>query len=144
MIELAPNWKRSLTLTHPLILSSAFIADARVGAIITLPQAAALAVGAVKQQPVVKDGQLAVGTRMKITISADHRVTDGAETARFLQAVKAVPVPAPAGEAPTSRRTTRCCTCCGATVTLASSTAATTASAARAQSCWKVNRSHPA
>jgi pyruvate dehydrogenase E2 component (dihydrolipoamide acetyltransferase) len=59
-------------------------------AIITLPQAAALAVGAVKQQPVVKDGQLAVGTRMKITISADHRVTDGAEAARFLQAIKAV------------------------------------------------------
>ncbi len=59
-------------------------------AIITLPQAAALAVGAVKQQPVVKEGQLAVGTRMKITISADHRVTDGAEAARFLQAVKAV------------------------------------------------------
>ncbi|MCX6027981.1 MAG: dihydrolipoamide acetyltransferase family protein [Chloroflexi bacterium] len=59
-------------------------------AIITLPQAAALAVGAVKQQPVVKDGQLAVGTRMKMTISADHRVTDGAEAARFLQAVKAV------------------------------------------------------
>ncbi len=59
-------------------------------AIITLPQAAALAVGSVKQQPVVRDGQLAVGTRMKMTISADHRVTDGAEAARFLQAVKAV------------------------------------------------------
>ncbi len=37
MIELAPNWKRSLTLTHPLILSSAFTTDARVGAIVTLP-----------------------------------------------------------------------------------------------------------
>jgi len=36
-IELAPNHKRSLTLTHPLILSSAFAADARVGAIVTLP-----------------------------------------------------------------------------------------------------------
>ena len=58
-------------------------------AIITLPQAAALAVGAVQQTPVVRDGQLAVGTRMKMTISADHRVTDGAEAARFLQAVKA-------------------------------------------------------
>ena len=59
-------------------------------AIITLPQAAALAVGAVKKVPVVNaDGQLAVGTRMKATLSADHRVTDGAEAAKFLQALKA-------------------------------------------------------
>lgn len=59
-------------------------------AIITLPQAAALAVGAVKKAPVVNaDGQLAVGTRMKATLSADHRVTDGAEAAQFLQALKA-------------------------------------------------------
>lgn len=59
-------------------------------AIITLPQAAALAVGAVKKVPVVNaDGQLAVGTRMKATLSADHRVTDGAEVAQFLQALKA-------------------------------------------------------
>lgn len=59
-------------------------------AIITLPQAAALAVGAVQKAPVVNaDGQLAVGTRMKVTLSADHRVTDGAEAAQFLQAVKA-------------------------------------------------------
>ncbi len=59
-------------------------------AIITLPQAAALAVGTVKKTPVVNaDGQLAVGTRMKATLSADHRVTDGAEAAQFLQALKA-------------------------------------------------------
>jgi pyruvate dehydrogenase E2 component (dihydrolipoyllysine-residue acetyltransferase) len=59
-------------------------------AIINPPQAAILAVGAVKRVPVVnEDGALAVGTRMKMTISADHRVTDGAEAARFLQAVKA-------------------------------------------------------
>ncbi len=59
-------------------------------AIITLPQAAALAVGAVKKVPVVNnDGQLTVGTRMKATLSADHRVTDGAEVAKFLQALKA-------------------------------------------------------
>ena len=59
-------------------------------AIINPPQAAILAVGAVKRVPVVdSNGQLAVGTRMKITISADHRVTDGAEAARFLQALKA-------------------------------------------------------
>jgi pyruvate dehydrogenase E2 component (dihydrolipoyllysine-residue acetyltransferase) len=59
-------------------------------AIINPPQAAILAVGAVRRVPVVDpDGALAVGTRMKMTISADHRVTDGAEAARFLQAVKA-------------------------------------------------------
>ena len=59
-------------------------------AIITMPQAAALAVGAVQKIPVVNaDGQLAVGTRMKVTLSADHRVTDGAEVAKFLQALKA-------------------------------------------------------
>lgn len=59
-------------------------------AIISPTQAAILAVGSVKQVPVVgPDGQLTVGTRVKITISADHRVTDGAEAARFLQAVKA-------------------------------------------------------
>jgi len=59
-------------------------------AIINPPQAAILAVGAVKQVPVVdQDGQLAAGTRMKMTISADHRVTDGVEAASFLQSVQA-------------------------------------------------------
>jgi pyruvate dehydrogenase E2 component (dihydrolipoamide acetyltransferase) len=58
-------------------------------AIITLPQAAALAVGAVKKVAVVDaSGQLTAGTRMKVTLSADHRVTDGAEVARFLQALR--------------------------------------------------------
>lgn len=58
-------------------------------AIINPPQAAALAVGALRRTPVVgPDGQLVAGTRMKLTISADHRVTDGAEAAQFLGAVK--------------------------------------------------------
>ena len=57
-------------------------------AIISPPQAGVLAIGAVQQVPVVENGQLAVGTRMKATISADHRVTDGAEAARFMQAFK--------------------------------------------------------
>jgi pyruvate dehydrogenase E2 component (dihydrolipoamide acetyltransferase) len=57
-------------------------------AIINPPQAAILAVGAVKRVPVVsEDGGLAAGTRMKATISADHRVTDGAEAAQFLRAL---------------------------------------------------------
>ncbi|MDQ7857811.1 MAG: dihydrolipoamide acetyltransferase family protein [Armatimonadota bacterium] len=53
-------------------------------AIVNPPQAAILAVGAAKPQPVVRDGALAVATMMQMTCSADHRVTDGAEVARFL------------------------------------------------------------
>jgi pyruvate dehydrogenase E2 component (dihydrolipoamide acetyltransferase) len=54
-------------------------------AIINPPEAAILAVGSVKQVPVVVNGEVKVGTRMRATISADHRVTDGAEAAQFLQ-----------------------------------------------------------
>lgn len=59
-------------------------------AIINPPDAAILAVGSARMVPVVVDGELTVGTRMKMTISADHRVTDGAEAAQFLQTVKAL------------------------------------------------------
>jgi pyruvate dehydrogenase E2 component (dihydrolipoamide acetyltransferase) len=59
-------------------------------AIINPPQAGILAVGAVRKVPVVTDeGGPTVGTRMKATVSADHRVTDGAEAAQFLQAIQA-------------------------------------------------------
>lgn len=57
-------------------------------AIINLPEAAILAVGATKDVPVVKDGQIVIGTRMKMTCAADHRVTDGAEVAQFLVALR--------------------------------------------------------
>ncbi|MBP7686752.1 MAG: 2-oxo acid dehydrogenase subunit E2 [Thermoflexales bacterium] len=57
-------------------------------AIINLPEAAILAVGSVRDVPVVKNGQVVPGKTMKVTISADHRVTDGAEAAKFLQDVK--------------------------------------------------------
>lgn len=57
-------------------------------AIINPPEAAILAVGSVADVPVIKDGALAVGKRMKATLSADHRVTDGAEAAQFMQAFK--------------------------------------------------------
>ncbi len=56
--------------------------------IINPPEAALLSTGSVQDVPVVKDGELAIGTRMKATISADHRVTDGAEAARYMQALK--------------------------------------------------------
>ncbi len=59
-------------------------------AIIYPPHAAILAVGSVKQQPVVRDGELAVGTIMKATLSTDHRVADGAEAAQFLMEIKRV------------------------------------------------------
>jgi len=57
-------------------------------AIINPPEAAILAVGAVRQVPVVADGALAVGWRMKATLSVDHRVADGAAGARFLQTLR--------------------------------------------------------
>ncbi|MBI3997382.1 MAG: 2-oxo acid dehydrogenase subunit E2, partial [Armatimonadetes bacterium] len=53
-------------------------------AIINPPQAAILAVGAAKPQPVVRDGEVGTATIMQATLSVDHRVTDGAEAARFL------------------------------------------------------------
>lgn len=56
-------------------------------AIINQPEAAILAVGSAREVPVVENGEVKVGTRMRITISADHRITDGAEAARFMQAL---------------------------------------------------------
>jgi pyruvate dehydrogenase E2 component (dihydrolipoyllysine-residue acetyltransferase) len=57
-------------------------------AIINPPEGAILAVGSILEKPVVVDGALAVGRRMKMTISCDHRAMDGAMGARFLQDVK--------------------------------------------------------
>ncbi len=57
-------------------------------AIINPPEAAILAVGSVRDVPVVKNGQVVPGKTMKVTISADHRVTDGVEAAKLLQEVK--------------------------------------------------------
>jgi len=57
-------------------------------AIINPPEAAILAVGSVQERPVVRDGQIVVGMRLKATVSADHRVTDGAEAAQWLQSFK--------------------------------------------------------
>ena len=57
-------------------------------AIINPPEAAILATGTLKAVPVIKNGAVVASQRMLITITADHRVTDGAEAAAFLQAVK--------------------------------------------------------
>jgi pyruvate dehydrogenase E2 component (dihydrolipoamide acetyltransferase) len=56
-------------------------------AIINPPEAAILAVGSVNRVPVIKEDQVVPGWRMKTTISVDHRVSDGAEAAQFLQAL---------------------------------------------------------
>lgn len=58
-------------------------------AIINPPEAAILAIGSARQVPVIKDGQVVPGWRMKASISVDHRVSDGAEAARFMQAMAA-------------------------------------------------------
>jgi pyruvate dehydrogenase E2 component (dihydrolipoamide acetyltransferase) len=55
-------------------------------AIINPPQAAILAVGAARQEPVVRDGELAVGTVMRMTLSVDHRPVDGVVAARWMKA----------------------------------------------------------
>ena len=57
-------------------------------AIVNPPQACILAIGAGKEIPVVKKGQLAIANVMNITVSADHRAVDGAVAAQFLSAVK--------------------------------------------------------
>lgn len=57
-------------------------------AIVDPPQAGILAVGTVKDKPVVVDGQLGIGKRMRITLSADHRILYGVPGAKFLQEVK--------------------------------------------------------
>ncbi len=57
-------------------------------AIINPPESAILAVGAVRKVPVVAGDALAVGHRMKVTLSSDHRVVDGAIAAQFLAEVR--------------------------------------------------------
>ena len=58
--------------------------------IINPPDACILAVGSIIQKPIVKDGEIVVGNMMKVTLSCDHRVVDGATGAQFLQTVAAI------------------------------------------------------
>ena len=57
-------------------------------AIIHAPEAAILAVGAIVEKPVVKDGQVVPGVRVALTLSCDHRVVDGVIAAQFLGRLK--------------------------------------------------------
>ncbi|MEX0784417.1 MAG: dihydrolipoamide acetyltransferase family protein [Dehalococcoidia bacterium] len=58
--------------------------------IINPPQAAILGVGSVMPQPAVRDDQVVVRQVMKVALSADHRVTDGAEGARFIKEIQGI------------------------------------------------------
>ena len=57
-------------------------------AIINAPDACILAVGGITETPVVKNGQIVPGNVMKVTLSSDHRVVDGADAAAFLATLK--------------------------------------------------------
>ncbi|WP_315820580.1 dihydrolipoamide acetyltransferase family protein [Paraflavitalea speifideaquila] len=57
-------------------------------AIINPPASCILAIGAINQVPVVKDGQIVIGNIMKVTLTCDHRVVDGATGAAFLKPCK--------------------------------------------------------
>jgi pyruvate dehydrogenase E2 component (dihydrolipoamide acetyltransferase) len=59
-------------------------------AIINTPDACILAVGSIAQKPIVKNGLIVVGNIMKLTLSCDHRVVDGATAAQFLGTLKAM------------------------------------------------------
>ncbi|GAB5408487.1 MAG: pyruvate dehydrogenase complex dihydrolipoamide acetyltransferase [Balneolaceae bacterium] len=57
-------------------------------AIINPPNACILAVGAIRDIPVIENGEIVPGKRMKVTLSSDHRVVDGAKAAQFLNTVR--------------------------------------------------------
>jgi pyruvate dehydrogenase E2 component (dihydrolipoamide acetyltransferase) len=59
-------------------------------AVINPPEAAILAVGAISREPAEHQGQIVLRDRMRLTLSVDHRATDGATGARFLQELKKV------------------------------------------------------
>jgi pyruvate dehydrogenase E2 component (dihydrolipoamide acetyltransferase) len=59
-------------------------------AIINSPDSCILAIGAIQQVPVVKNGEIKVGNVMKVTMSCDHRVVDGATGAAFLHTLKSL------------------------------------------------------
>ncbi len=59
-------------------------------AIINIPDSCILAVGAIIEKPIVKNGQIVVGNIMKVTLSCDHRVVDGVTGSLFLQTLRAM------------------------------------------------------
>ena len=67
-------------------------------AIINPPQVAILAVGAMEERPLVRDGALAVGHLATVTLSSDHRVVDGADAAGFLATLRDIVANAATGD----------------------------------------------
>ena len=67
---------------------TARLTEAAVTAIINQPQGAILAVGAIKERPVVRSGQLAIAHTMMVTLSSDHRILDGVTSGQFLTELK--------------------------------------------------------
>ncbi len=59
-------------------------------AVLIPPQAASIAVGAIRDVPVIKDGTVKAGRRMKVTLSCDHRALDGVQGANFLKEFKRI------------------------------------------------------
>lgn len=59
-------------------------------AVINPPEGAILAVGTIRDEPVVQDGAIVPGRRMRFTMSCDHRVIDGATGARFMAAFRGI------------------------------------------------------
>lgn len=59
-------------------------------AIINPPDSCILAVGAIVEKPIVKNGEIVVGNMMRVTLSCDHRVVDGATGTQFLQTLKGI------------------------------------------------------
>ena len=72
------------TTSSPLLDRSIF----HIGSIQWAPEAGIIAVGRMVEQPVVHEGAVTIRRRMRLTMSCDHRVIDGATGARFLQTLK--------------------------------------------------------
>jgi pyruvate dehydrogenase E2 component (dihydrolipoamide acetyltransferase) len=56
--------------------------------VINIPEACIMGVGSIVSQPVLVDGEVTVRDRMHLTLACDHRVTNGAEAAQFLQTLR--------------------------------------------------------
>ncbi len=86
---------RARSLTSPAFAGATFtvwnagaLGIGRAGVVINPPQAAALAAGAVREVPVIREGELRAGRVMTLTLACDHRILYGAPAAAFLAAVK--------------------------------------------------------
>jgi pyruvate dehydrogenase E2 component (dihydrolipoamide acetyltransferase) len=86
---------REATITPPELSGGTFTVSnlgmfgiSSFSAVINPPQAGILAVGAIAEKPVVRDGELAVGRVMPMTLACDHRILYGADGARFLDRIR--------------------------------------------------------